>query len=81
MIDEVKGLVGAFPLFIQNGDVRSAPLTGYPGVDRLPNPLPFSTQWLETFKIHSGRIHEIEAPVFIPLNFGAGNGWDSGSGV
>ncbi|MGW2571552.1 hypothetical protein [Streptomyces sp. NPDC001537] len=81
VIDEVKGLVAAFPLFIQNGDVRSAPLTGYPGVDRLTNPLPFSTQWLEIFKIHSGRIHEIEAPVFVPLNFGAGNGWDSGSGL
>jgi len=81
VIDEPKGLVAAFPLFIQNGDVRPSPLTGYPGVDRLSNPLPFTTQWLEIFKIHSGHIHEIEAPVFIPLNFGAGNGWDAGSGL
>lgn len=81
VVDERKGLVAAFPLFIQNGDVRSAPLIGYPGVERLSNPLPFSTQWLEIFKISSGQIHEIEAPVFIPLNFGAGNGWDSGSGL
>jgi hypothetical protein len=81
VVDEVKGLVAAFPLFIQNGDVRPAPLIGYPGVDRLASPLPFSTQWLEIFKVHSGQIHEIEAPVFIPLGFGASNGWDTGSGL
>ncbi len=80
VIDEQKGLVACFPLFIQNGDVRASPLVGYPGVDRLPSPLPFSTQWLEIFKIHSGQIHEIEAPVFIPLSYGSGNGWDEGSG-
>jgi len=81
VIDEEKGLVAAFPMFIQNGDVRPTPLKGYPGVDRLPNPLPFTTQWLEIFKIYGGQIHEIEAPVFIPLSFGAGNGWDEGSGL
>lgn len=81
VVDEPKGLVAAFPIFIQNGGVRPSPLTGYPGVERLTNPLPFSTQWLEIFKIHSGQIHEIEAPVFVPLSFGSGNGWDSGSGL
>lgn len=81
VVDEEKGLVATFPMFIQNGDVRTSPLKGYPGVDRLPNPLPFTTQWLEIFKIHSGQIHEIEAPVFVPLNFGTGNGWDAGSGL
>ena len=81
VVDEEKGLVAAFPLFIQNGDVRASPLKGYPGVDRLANPLPFTTQWLEIFKIHSGQIHEIGAPVFIPLSFGTGNGWDAGSGL
>jgi hypothetical protein len=81
VVDEEKGLVAAFPMFIQNGDVRPSPLKGYPGVDHLANPLPFTTQWLEIFKIHSGQIHEIEAPVSIPLNFGAGNGWDAGSGL
>jgi hypothetical protein len=25
-------------------------------------------------------IHEIEAPVMLPLYYGAGNGWDQGSG-
>jgi hypothetical protein len=65
----------------QNGDVRATPLTGYPGVESLPSPLPFTAQWLEIFEIHSGQIHEIEAPVFIPLGFGAENGWDAGSGL
>lgn len=81
VIDEEKGLVAAFPLFIQNGDVRPSPLKGYAGVERLTPPLPFTTMWLEIFKIHSGKIHEIEAPVFIPLAFGAGNGWDAASGM
>ncbi|EIZ78194.1 hypothetical protein WSK_3235 [Novosphingobium sp. Rr 2-17] len=80
VIDEEKGLVAAFPLFIQNGDVRPSPLKGYPGVDRIPSPLPSESQKLEIFKIHSGQIHEIEAVVFVPLKFGATNGWDEGSG-
>jgi hypothetical protein len=81
VIDEQKGLVAAFPVFIQNGDVRPSPLKGYPGVDRLPTPLPATTEWIEIFKIHSGQIHQIEALVFIPLTFGQGDGWDEGSGL
>jgi len=80
VVDVEKGLVAAFPMFIQNGDVRPSKLVGYPGLDRLPAPLPFTTQWLEIFKIHGGMIHEIEAPVMLPLYYGAGNGWDLGSG-
>jgi len=80
VIDEQKGLVAAFPLFIQNGDVRASKLVGYPGLDKLVPPLPFSTQWIEIFKVHSNSIHEIEATVMLPLYYGAGNGWDEGSG-
>jgi len=80
VVDLEKGLVATFPMFIQNGDVRPSKLVGYPGLDRLPAPLPFTTQWLEIFKIHGGMIHEIEAPVMLPLYYGAGNGWDQGSG-
>jgi len=80
VVDTEKGLVAAFPLFIQNGDVRPSKLVGYPGLDKLTPPLPFTTQWLEIFKIYSNGIHEIEAPVMLPLSYGAGNGWDQGSG-
>lgn len=80
VVDTEKGLVATFPMFIQNGDVRPSKLVGYPGLDELPAPLPFTTQWIEIFKIHSSGIHEIEAPVMLPLYYGASNGWDEGSG-
>lgn len=79
VIDEQKGLVAAFPMFRQNGDVRPSPLKGYTGISRVPHPLPGETQWLEIFKVYSGQIHQVEAPVFITLPFGAGNGWDYAS--
>ncbi|HEU4960753.1 MAG TPA: hypothetical protein VFT56_10115 [Sphingomonas sp.] len=81
VVDTQKGLVAAFPMFIQNGDVRPGKLVGYPGLDKLPAPLPFTTQWLEIFKIYANGIHEIEAPVMLPLYYGAGNGWNEGSGL
>ncbi|HEU4960751.1 MAG TPA: hypothetical protein VFT56_10105 [Sphingomonas sp.] len=80
VVDEQKGLVAAFPMFIQTGQVRPTPLKGFPGIERLPTPLPSTSQWTEVFKIHSGEIHEIEALMFVQLNYGAGNGWTEGSG-
>jgi hypothetical protein len=81
VVDTEKGLIASFPMFIQNGDIRPSKLVGYPGLEKLPGPLPFTTQWIEIFKIYSGRIHEIEAPVMLPLYYGAGNGWDEGVGL
>lgn len=81
VVDTQKGLVATFPMFIQNGDIRPTKLIGYPGLDKLSAPLPFTTQWLEIFKIYANEIHEIEAPVMLPLYYGAGNGWSEGSGL
>lgn len=80
VIDEELGLVAAFPMFINTGDIRPSPLKGYPGVDRLLPPLPANSQKMEIFKVHSGQIHEIEAPVSLRLQYGTANGWDADSG-
>ena len=73
VIDEQKGLVATFPLFIHDGTRRGAPPDAPPGM--LQNLVT-----MEVFAIRGGLIHHVEVFPFVTLPYGLGNGWTPGSG-
>jgi hypothetical protein len=73
IIDEQKGLVGTFPLFVHDGTSRTAKPGDQPGM--LQNLVT-----METFAIRGGLIRHVEAFPFVTLPYGLGNGWTVGSG-
>jgi hypothetical protein len=73
VVDEQKGLVATFPLFVHDGTRRGAPPDAPPGM--LQNLVT-----METFGIRGGLIHEVEAFPFVTIPYGLGNGWTEGSG-
>lgn len=73
IIDEQKGLVATFPLFVHDGTRRGAPADAPPGM--LQNLVT-----METFGIRGGLIHEVEAAPFVTIPYGLGNGWTLRSG-
>jgi hypothetical protein len=73
IIDEQKGVVATFPLFVHDGTRRGAPPDAPPGM--LQNLVT-----METFGIRGGLIHEVEAFPFVTIPYGFGNGWTEGSG-
>jgi hypothetical protein len=76
IIDEELGLVFGFPMFQHKGDVQFVKIIGVPGVDTIPKRFPpFNLQAGEIFKIHGGKIHEIETNGMV-VPYGAGSGWD-----
>src|SRR5258708_25470310 len=72
IVDEQKGLVATFPLFVHDGS-RRGDTSGNLGM--LINML-----CLETFGIRGGRIHEAEAFSFVQIPYGLRDGWTPGSG-
>ncbi|MGA2182959.1 MAG: hypothetical protein ABSH47_08010 [Bryobacteraceae bacterium] len=76
VIDEEKGLVYGFPMFVHRGAVRSVEIVGVPGVQSRPKAFgPINLLAGEIFKIRGGKIHEIEAMgVLVP--YGAASGWE-----
>ena len=80
ILDEQKGLVAAFPLFVMDGTRRHNRLEGIDmppqqGLGMLSNMVT-----METFGIRGGRIHEVEVFPFVVVPFGTGDGWTIGSG-
>ncbi|MCL2877699.1 MAG: hypothetical protein FWF13_02835 [Acidobacteria bacterium] len=73
IIDEQKGLVATFPLFIHDGTRRGASPNDPPGM--LQNLVT-----METFAIRGGLIRHVEAFPFVTLPYGLGNGWTVDSG-
>jgi hypothetical protein len=73
VIDEQKGLVAMYPLFIHDGTRRGAKPGDPPGM--LQNLVT-----VETFGIRGGLIHEVEVFPFVTIPYGLGNGWTPGSG-
>jgi len=73
IIDEQKGLVATFPLFVHDGTSRTAKPGDTPGM--LQNLVT-----METFAIRDGLIRHVEAFPFVTLPYGLGNGWTIGSG-
>jgi hypothetical protein len=76
VIDEEKGLVFGFPMFVHRGNVRQIKIVGVPGVDTIPmNFGPIDLEAAEIFAIRKGKIHEIEAMGFL-LPFNSKTGWE-----
>ncbi|MDR0310107.1 MAG: hypothetical protein LBJ21_00830 [Acidobacteriota bacterium] len=73
IIDEQKGLVATFPLFVHDGTRRGAKPDDPPGM--LQNLVT-----METFSIRGGLIRHVEAFPFVTLPYGLGDGWTTGSG-
>jgi hypothetical protein len=73
IIDEQKGLVATFPLFVHDGARRGAAPGDPPGM--LQNLVT-----METFAIRDGLIRHVEAFPFVTLPYGLGNGWTPDSG-
>ncbi len=76
IVDQEKGLVFGFPMFVHRGAVRSVKIVGVPGVQSQPKEFgPIDLLAAEIFKIRDGKIHEIEAMgTLVP--FGAASGWE-----
>jgi hypothetical protein len=76
VIDEERGLVFGFPMFVHRGNVRQIKIVGVPGVDTIPmNFGPIDLQAAEIFAIRDGKIHEIEAMGYL-LPYNAKTGWE-----
>jgi hypothetical protein len=76
VIDEEKGLVFGFPMFVHRGNVRQIKVIGVPGVDTTPmNFGPIDLEAAEIFAIRNSKIHEIEAMGFL-LPFNSKTGWE-----
>jgi hypothetical protein len=73
IVDEQKGIVGTFPLFVHDGTSRTAKPGDPPGM--LQNLVT-----METFGVRGGLTHHVEAFPFVTLPYGLGNGWTIGSG-
>ncbi|MEI9964775.1 MAG: hypothetical protein WDM92_08735 [Caulobacteraceae bacterium] len=72
VIDEQKGLVAVFPLFVHDGTHREDPNATSPqgGLGMVIN-----LDTMETFGVRGGKIHEVEAFPFVTLPYGLGDGW------
>jgi hypothetical protein len=73
IVDEQKGLVGTFPLFVHDGTRRGAPPDAPPGMIQ-------NLVTMETFAIRGGLIRHVEVFPFLTVPYGQGNGWTIGSG-
>jgi hypothetical protein len=75
-VDEKKGLVFAFSMFVHDGEPKVMKITGVPGITERPNNWgPFDLPAAHVFKIKSGKIYEIEAIGYIARH-GIQNGWE-----
>jgi hypothetical protein len=76
IVDEEKGLVFSFPMFVHRAVVRSVKLTGVPGIQSHAKEFaPFTLLAGELFKIRGGKIHEIEA-FGTSMPNGIATGWE-----
>lgn len=77
IVDEQKGLVFAFPMFVHRGDKQYIEIKGVPGVDRLPTSGLAASNLMagEIFKIRNLKIYEIEA-LGVLLPYMSRTGWE-----
>ncbi len=73
IVDEQKGLVGTFPVFVHDGSRRGAPPDAPPAMIQ-------NLVTMETFAIRGGRIRHVEVFPFVTVPYGWGDGWTIGSG-
>ena len=82
VVDEQKGVVATFPLFIHDGTRRTTETVGLPKSPMMGGGLAMVLNMvtMESFAIRDGRIKHVEAFPFVILPYGLGNGWTGGSG-
>jgi hypothetical protein len=81
IVDEQKGVVAAFPLFIHDGTRRTTETIGLPQSPMIGGMgMMLNMVTMESFAIRNGRIMHVEAFPFITFPYGLGNGWTPGSG-
>ena len=73
IVDEQKGLVAGFVLFVEDGHKRHVEPNTYANNDGAGMILNMVT--METFGVRGGKIHEIEAFPFVTFQYGQGDGW------
>ncbi len=73
VIDEQKGLVAAFPMFVESGVKRHVEPNAYANNEGAGMVLNMVT--METFGIRGDKIHDIEAFPFVTFQYGQGDGW------
>ena len=73
IVDEQKGLVAGFVLFVEDGHKRHVEPNAYANNEGSGMILNMVT--METFGVRGGKIHEIEAFPFVTFQYGQGDGW------
>jgi hypothetical protein len=79
VVDEQKGLVAIFPLFVHDG-TRRPTVPGSIGSARGGLGMIVNLVTMETFGIRNGKIQEVEAFPFVTLPYGLGDGWTPATG-
>jgi|WetSurMetagenome_2_1015567.scaffolds.fasta_scaffold44550_2 hypothetical protein len=75
-VDEDKGLVFAYSMFVHDGTPKVMKIKGVPGVTERKNTWgPFNLPAAHIFKIRNGKIYEIEAIGYVE-KYGIKNGWE-----
>jgi hypothetical protein len=75
-VDEIKGLVFVYSMFVHNGEPKVMKIVGVPGItERANNYGPFDLPAAHVFKIRDGKIYDIEAIGYIAKH-GIKNGWE-----
>jgi len=80
IVDQQKGLVATFPLFIEDGTRRVDTYVGFPEMKQTGLAAMLNMTTMETFGIRGGKIHEVEVFPFVTLPYGSNNGWTPGAG-
>ena len=78
VVDEQKGLVAIFPLFVHDGTRR--PVEGQAWAPQNLPGMVLNMVTMETFGIRDGKIFEVEAFPFVTFAYGLGDGWTPGKG-
>lgn len=79
VVDQQKGLVAVFPLFVHDGTKRPTAPDSI-GASRPGIAMVLNLVTMETFGIRGGKIHEVEAFPFVTLPYGLGDGWTPATG-
>ena len=73
IVDEQKGLVAGFVLFVEDGHKRHVEPNTY--ANNEGSGMILNMETMETFGVRGGQIHEIEAFPFVTFQYGQGDGW------
>ena len=78
VVDEQKGLVAIFPLFVHDGTRR--PVEGQAWAPQTLPGMVLNMVTMETFAVRDGKILDVEAFPFVTFGYGLGDGWSPSRG-